>query len=143
MSDNAADDIFLIWFVFTFSNVAHLDAAPYSAHFFFIFFQESHVTLDRRIRESFVVEGTCAVLLVRINRDNTHSLPFLFNIHSNNHFTEFRIKSSMPRSPRWTPRSKTSSTRRHGGSILVSSSLPRRCVGVFAWGDSCSLTTMG
>jgi hypothetical protein len=61
---------------------------------------------------------------------------------TNKHIMEFRIKSSMPHSPRWTQRFKTLLTRRHGGSTLVSSSLPRRCVG-FAMGDLCSLTTMG
>jgi hypothetical protein len=41
--------------------------------------------------------------------------------------TDFRTKSSMPLSPRWILKFRTSSTRRHGGNTLVSSSLHQRC----------------
>jgi hypothetical protein len=133
MSDNAAEDIFLIY-SFLLSNVAHWDATPYPSNFLFIFSQESHVAVNSRIRESFVVGGNlCRAGPLRINR---HTLPFPSKIsRSNKHSTEFRIKSSMHHSRRWTPKSKTSSTRRHGGSTLVSSSLPQRCVWSFAMDD--------
>ena len=56
--------------------------------------------------------------------------------------TALRIKSSMPLSQRWTLRSRTSSTRRHGGSTLVSNSLPRRC-DVFIMSRLCPALHLG
>jgi hypothetical protein len=50
----------------------------------------------------------------------------LLKTHSNE-YDWSRIEFSMPLFRRWTPKSRTSLTRRRGGNTLALSSLPRRC----------------
>ena len=65
--------------IFCFSNVAYLDTASHSANIFSIFSQESHVAVNGRIREFFVVLYSFfreLPLVVRINGGDTRHNPF-------------------------------------------------------------------
>jgi hypothetical protein len=58
---------------------------------------------------------------------STHAyMLHLLKTHSNEYGWS-RIEFSMPLFRRWTPKSRTSLTRRRGGNTLVWSSLPQRC----------------
>jgi hypothetical protein len=134
--------MFLVWILcltLLLLHVALCDAVSSSCFFFLIFLQKSDVPVHCRIREFFcraILFGELVSRSLFGSAETRDTIPTRFsvvetlNIRSDKHITEFRIKSSMPHSRRWTPRFKTSSTRRHGGSTLVSSSLPRRCVGI-------------
>lgn|SRR6266403_2645495 len=124
-----------------FLHVALLDKTPSSC--FFLISQESDVAVHCRIREFFIVPSSlgnvcCAARLWRPSTSRSAEINDTVPLasiswplrRSNKYMTRFRIKSSMPLSQRWTPKFKTSSTRRHGDSTLVSSSLPLRCVRV-------------
>lgn len=85
MSGDAAEDVLFVFHsILRFSNVAFLDATS-SPRFFLLFSQTSNVTVNRRIREFFVVPPSLGMLCratTRPDQMETHDThPHLFLEH--------------------------------------------------------------
>ena len=115
-----------------FANVALLAKTP-SSHSYHLAFSQGHVTVHARIREFLLLRTFIGRLglVMSSQRCLWSSNPDICHSHvlqvtpSNNIWS--RTEFSTHLFQRWTPKSRISLTRRHGGNTLALSSLPQRC----------------